>query len=123
MLSLQVNVTLTAPLFQPLAGGAGEAKPEITGGVLSMLTVWLADEELPARSVQVALTDWLAPSVETVRLTVDWPAMLSLQSHVMVTSVLYQPAKFAGGLLCSVITGGVWSTLIGPHCAVEVFPT
>ena len=60
--SVQVQSTVTSPVCHPL-----ENEPLSTGAVLSMLmpeTVSLA--ELPAASVAVPVTDWLAPSASTL---------------------------------------------------------
>ena len=97
-----------------LAGAGAVGPPVSTGGVLSMFTMAEAEVMFPAGSLQVAETDWPAPSLVTVRDTVDEPAIASLHSHVMVTSVLYQPAPLAGGRFSTVITGAVRSTLMGP---------
>ena len=47
-LSVPVNVTVTLALFQPAPFGAGEAAAVATGGVLSILSVYVADAEFPA---------------------------------------------------------------------------
>lgn len=51
--SEQVNATATLVLFQPAALGAGVAVDVIVGGVLSILTLVLGVELLPALSVAV----------------------------------------------------------------------
>jgi hypothetical protein len=56
--SVQVKVTVTATLFQPLEFGLTDLELVITGGVLSMLIAETVAEPLfPALSVQVALLD------------------------------------------------------------------
>ena len=54
--SEQVKVTVTGPLFQPLALAAGEAEAVMVGEDLSMLRLALAEAELPALSVAVPET-------------------------------------------------------------------
>ena len=54
--SEQVKVTVTGPLFQPLALGAGEATAVMVGDVRSMFNVRLVEVELPALSVAVPET-------------------------------------------------------------------
>ena len=51
--AVQVNVTVTLPLFQPLGFGVGEAEAVIEGSVSSMFSVVLAVAVLPALSVAV----------------------------------------------------------------------
>lgn len=60
-LSLQVNVTVTGVLFQPLLLGGGEADAVITGGVRSMLTFTVVEALFPATSITVPVTGWFAP--------------------------------------------------------------
>src|SRR4051812_11118254 len=65
--SPQLHVMATSPVYQPapLAGAAGA--PDSVGAVLSMLIVsTVALAVLPALSVAVPVTCWLAPSVVTV---------------------------------------------------------
>ena len=54
--SAQVNVTVTAELFQPAEFGDGDALALIVGAVLSMLSVMFALAVLPATSVTVPVT-------------------------------------------------------------------
>src|SRR5690349_18564502 len=61
--SLQVNLTVTSPLYQPAAFGLVVAAALIVGVVVSMLMplcVLLA--LLPALSVQMPVALWFAPS-------------------------------------------------------------
>jgi len=51
--SLHAKVTVTLELFQPLAFGAGDGVAVIVGGVLSMFTLTLVLDMLPALSVAV----------------------------------------------------------------------
>src|SRR5450756_1760202 len=99
--SVQFHVTVTAVLFHPapLAAGVALAKA-MTGGVLSMLmppTVVVL--VLSALSVAVPLTDWLAPSIDSVvwsdagevpsatqLLMPEAPVPVSVQVNVTVTS-------------------------------------
>src|SRR6476619_96465 len=62
-LSAQVQWTVTAPEYQPLAFGVPTTSPVIVGAVLSTLTIWVVTESLlPAASVAVALSVCPAPS-------------------------------------------------------------
>ncbi len=123
--SSQVKVTVTFPLFHPLALGLGLAEPVIMGGVRSMLTgPTMADAELPALSEQVPVTDWPAPSpVRAVgALYVFTPDRRSVQTNVTVTVPLFQPLAFAPGEREPVMLGGVVSTLTPATVAVAMFP-
>ncbi len=46
--SVQLNVTVTLPLFHPKEFGDGDLEPVITGGVLSILIVTEAELVRPA---------------------------------------------------------------------------
>src|SRR6476661_4071924 len=105
--SLQLYVTVTSVLFQPapLAGGAVTAVT--MGGVLSILSVVLIVEKLPAWSTACALKLSAAPSLETAvgEGQTAIPDRPSEHRYVMVTSVLFQPAAFAGGAALALING------------------
>ena len=64
--SLQMKLTITVELLQPLAFGVGKGFAVIAGGVLSMFNVTLVVAVLPALSVVVPEMTWFAPSVVTV---------------------------------------------------------
>src|SRR3954463_3620056 len=118
--SVHANVTVTGALCQPAAFAGGVA-PVMCGGVLSMLSVVVADEELPALSVAVPDTGWPAPSVPTVRWGVQLatPEPSSPQVNVTVTSVLFHPDAFASGDCDTVIDGAVLSILTVAVCVVS----
>jgi hypothetical protein len=64
--AVQVNVTVTVELFQPLLLGLGEAAALVVGRTTGwMLRVTLVEAELPALSVAVPLTG-VEPMVEIV---------------------------------------------------------
>src|SRR5690242_5108264 len=81
------------------------------GGVLSILSVVLIVEKLPAWSTACALKLSAAPSLETAvgEGQTAIPDRPSEHRYVMVTSVLFQPAAFAGGTALALINGGVLS--------------
>jgi len=91
---------------------AGEAMVN-DGGVLSILRETEVLALLPALSVAVPLTTWLAPSVVTVTGAghVATPEELSVQVNVTVTFVLFHPAALDAGETWAVITGGTLSVL------------
>src|SRR5918993_1364028 len=65
--SAQVKVTVTGPLYQPLAVLVPlVTAPVMVGAVLSSFTVTESVPLLPAVSLDVPLTTWPAVSVETV---------------------------------------------------------
>src|SRR6266498_3384282 len=87
------------------------------------MPVTVSSAVLPARSSQVPVADWSAPSSDTVWVTALWSRSdtLSVQSHVTVTSELFQPAPFASGLWSwNVMSGGVLSMLMPLTVAVFV---
>ena len=78
---------------------------------------------LPARSVAVPVTFWLAPS--TGRVTgseqVATPELSSAHTKLTVTVLLFQPAAVGAGVMLPVIVGGVRS-MFTVTVAVELFP-
>ena len=107
-----VNPNETFVLFHPFPFAAGDcgSKPSV-GSVLSMLMFdTKAVSELPAASIQVALTAWLTPSVTTVTwngLEGDVPVaplvmliepipLASVQVKLTSTLSLFHPFEFAG---------------------------
>src|SRR6476661_8629828 len=91
------------------------------GGVLSILSVVLTVETLPAWSTACALKLSAAPSRETVASggQMAIPDRLSEHRYVITTSVLFQPAAFAGGAALAVMNGGVLSTFsVTGSCAL-----
>src|SRR5690348_8895544 len=110
--SAQVKPTVTSVLFQPKVLAAGVRLPVITGLVLSIfMPERLAGVAVfPAASVQLPVTVWLSPSVVTVTssgLAAEFPVaapdapkeatpeVLSVQTNLTVTSLLFQPFPFA----------------------------
>src|SRR5262249_3018253 len=89
-LSAQVKVTLTSVLFHPAAFGDGVALILIEGGVSSMLMLSVTDAVLPATSVAVPVTAWLAPWVLSVtgEGQVATPESASAQLKLTATEVL-----------------------------------
>ena len=96
----------------------------ITGGVLSMFKVTLAEAELPATSTAVPDTVWFSPSVVTVIGEVHWamPDKVSLQLKLTVTFVLFQPFALACGLEDAVMVGRVLSMLTVRVFVVSMLP-
>src|SRR2546428_641858 len=111
--SPHVKLTRTSVLFQPAAFAGGLTTALTAGGVLSMLSVTEALDWFPAMSTAVPLTTCLAPSAVTVTGSGQRAILLVASVHVKLTrtSVLFQPAAFAGGLTDAVMTGGSWSSL------------
>src|SRR5438477_195217 len=109
--SVQVKLTVTSVLFHPLPLAGGAAWPLISGGVLSMLTVRLAEAVLPATSVTVPETTWASPSL--VRVTGGGQeatgAPPSEQVKVTTTSVLFQPFALGSGDRVAAMVGAVLS--------------
>jgi len=108
------KLTVAPELFQPAASGGGAMVPEITGGVLSRLTVTEVVALFPALSVTVPDTTWCAPSFvsKTGEGQDATPLVLSKQVKLTVTFVLFQPAAFGAGLMVPEIEGGPKSKLI-----------
>src|SRR5215211_4467944 len=83
----------------------------------------VAADVLPARSVHERSTDWSMPSLLSVSAGGDdaTPERPSSQSHVTVTSVLFQPASLPA-VRDDVRFGTVMSMLMPPNVAGEVLP-
>src|SRR4030042_1429384 len=87
----------------------------MAGSVLSMLTpLTVAEAELPALSVAVPVTNWPAPSDETVvfGVTAATPDNTSLAVKLTMTSLLFQPLALAPGVREPLILGFVLSMLM-----------
>ena len=113
-LSVQLKLTVTAPLFQPSPSAAGDLEPITTGGVRSMLIdPTVAEAKLPALSVQLPVTDWSAPSErsEAGLETVSAPETGSVQLKLTVTGTLFQPLALGPVNLEPVTVGAVRSIL------------
>src|SRR5436190_2584473 len=110
--SVHVKVTVAFPLFHPAPFAAGLTATSTPGGVLSMLSVTEAVDWLPATSTDVPLTTCPAPSAVTVTGPGQLAILLVASPHVKLTltSVLFQPAAFAGGLTTALTAGRVLST-------------
>lgn len=126
--SVMVPDTVTLTIF-PFGGQSadGLAEAVITGGVLSTLIPLTVDvAELPAKSVQVPLTDCPAPSADRIvgagGLPAASPESLSAQVKLTVTFVLFQPFALGAGVREPVMLGGVLSILIPPSVAAAEFP-
>jgi hypothetical protein len=103
--SAQLNVTVTAVLFQPAAFGAGLPEPEMVGAVLSSFTGTLtARATLPALSVHepwvLLLTCVVASAVTSWAddaMFVATPETRSVQPNETLTSDMFQPSAFCAG--------------------------
>ena len=113
--SVQLNVTVTAVLFQPAPLAAGVCAPVIVGAIVSMRTTIDVLAGLPARSVTVRATV-VIPSALTFTSAGQSPGAMpdvaSLHVKCTTTDPLFQPAAFAAGCNEATMTGGVWSTLM-----------
>src|SRR5689334_18265056 len=104
---MQVKLTTTFVLYQPLALAGVVAAPPITGAVLSMLMFDTVADEAPlpalSRHEPELVADWPAPSPVRVwpatELTSmpDWTLPVSAQVKATVTSLLFQPLALASG--------------------------
>ncbi len=116
-----VNETVTLALFQPAAFGAGTCDAAgASGAVLSIFTVTsVAPLTLPAVSVHVPETTVPPTNVSAVRVVGAVHEATPLgptspaDTKLTVTSVLFQPAALAGGVLES--RGRVGSALVELH--------
>ncbi len=90
--------------------------------MLIPLTMQLA--LLPALSIAVPVTDWLAPSVPTAvdGVTEATPERLSLAAKLTITLALFQPLVLGSGLREPVIVGGVLSILNEDVVEVVLLP-
>ncbi len=122
--SLHVKLTATLTLFHPLVFGEGDALPVMIGRVRSMLTLpTVADEEFPARSRQLPMTDCPAPSPSVLGgEELDTPERPSEQTKLTVTVTLFQPFALSGEDLDPVIVGEVLSILIPPTVTEAELP-
>src|SRR6266851_93855 len=131
--SVQLQVTVTGRLFQPLALAAGvRLVRAIVGAVLSTLrfpTVVLA--LFPAASVAVPVADWPVPSVLSAigaaQLAMPDPGVPllaflgSAQVKEMLTALLFQPLALGAGKTLPVIVGAV-SSMFSTSASVAVLP-
>ena len=97
------------------------------GGVLSILIpLTVADAEFPAMSVHVPVTDWLAPSVESVvgagGLPAARPESASAHWKLTVTALLFQPFALGDGAAVPLMVGGVLSSLKVVDSVASVLP-
>jgi hypothetical protein len=121
--SLQVKLTVTGLVSQPLEFGAGEIFGIIVGGVLSSLITTVAVAVPPAASVTVPLTGMFEPCVVTTvgegQVTIGAPP--AVQVKLTVTGLLFHPAEFGEGATSGVMVGGVFE-MFSVICAEAVFP-
>jgi len=112
--SLQSNETVTSFSCQPLIAGGKLSAGVIDGGVLSRLTVREVTALLPARSMTLPETVCSAPSPVTGCAAghCATPESASLQLNVTVTSLRFQPNRFATGSWAAVIWGALLSRLM-----------
>ena len=124
--SLQLQLSVTFVLFQPLAFAAGVRETNVmTGAVLSILMpLCVFDAELPALSVQVPIELKAAPSAVKVWLTVGLtaPDVASEQFQLTVTSVLFQPLAFAAGVRETKLIVGLVASRLTVTLCIEVPP-
>src|SRR2546423_1276503 len=124
------KLAVTLWLFQPYEFAAGERLPVMTGFALSMLmsVTVTASAPLPALSVQppVFVTDWCAPSADTVEpstVSLASPDKASAHVNETVTSTLFEPNAWAAGVRLRVIRGFVLSMLMPvPVSGSAAFP-
>ncbi len=127
--SAHVNVTVTAPLYQPLEPSVPVFVPEIVGSVLSSLTVTESVPRLPARSSAEPLTSCPAVSALTSTsgaLVAVWtpdPPSSSTAEKCTVVLTLFQPNAFAGfgDSVCDTV-GAIVSWLIVTVVMVSLLP-
>jgi hypothetical protein len=91
-----------------------------------LMPLTVAQPVLSARSVHEPVADWPAPSSFSTTSPSQFKSMpevrLSDPSHVMITSVLFQPLALAAGETLAVTTGGVLSMLIPLAVAEALLP-
>ena len=122
---MQVKLTITVTLYQPLAFGSEDLELVITGGVLSMLTLpTVTDAEFPALSMQVPVDASFWPSAERIEgLDAEsTPDKVSVQVKLMVTLPLFQPLELGEGDAVPVMVGAVRSMLILLDVVEAEFP-
>ena len=126
---MALNLCVTALMYQPFAPAVPLTAPRAaSGAVLSMsmlLIVSLA--VLPARSVTLLVTLWLAPSPKApfsgqpLELSPE-PPTLSEQLKLTVTSSLYQPLALAARSREAVMVGAVLSMSMLLIVSLAVLP-
>ena len=124
-LSAQLQFSATSELFHPLAFAAVRLTKVMIGTPRSILMPpAVAEEVLPALSVQVPETDCPAPSALSVTGVVheSIPDKLSVALAVTDTLVLFHPLAFGPGDATAVVTGGVLSMPIPVTVAVAELP-
>src|SRR5207244_2218374 len=99
---------VTLELFHPAPFGGDDKVAVVLGRAVSMLmSLTVREAPLPARSVQVPVTDCPAPWVETVvgagGLPAARPDPPSEHWKLTVTGVLFQPAAFGAGVRVAVM--------------------
>src|SRR5207249_171162 len=110
--SVHVKLTRASVLFQPAAFAGGLTTAFAAGRVLSMLSATETLDRFPAMSTAVPLTTCPTPSAVNVMGSGQRAIPLVASAHVKLTrtSVLFQPAAFAGGLAAAVMRGRSLST-------------
>src|SRR5215208_828224 len=111
-------------LYQPLvAGFAGFSVALIVGAVLSMLMpLFVTLAVLPAWSLTLFMTLWLAPSPKTMSSgqAPESPDRASEQVKLTVTFSLFQPLALASGLRAAAMVGAVLSIKADTERVVEL---
>ena len=111
--SVQLKVTVTSPLFHPDEFGEGEAEPDITGGVSSILIV--SEMEFVSPAPSVALQIKTVPLVSAERIAGEHPDEESIPDsgsvtvQVTLTLTLFHPLMLAPGVRLNVMLGIVLS--------------
>jgi hypothetical protein len=121
---VQVKLTVTLALFQPLVFAAGAADAAIEGSVSSTFNVVFAVAVLPALSVAVPEITWFAPLAETNTGEghCATPDSESEQVKFTVTLVLFHPEESGAGVPVAVIVGGVLSRLTLAQTETDLSP-
>jgi hypothetical protein len=126
--SEHVKLTVTLPLFQPFAFGAGLREALMDGGVLSSLTV---TDPLPAfPTLSVAVDVFATPPAGVFVCTASvagvgpeaMPDPASVADHVIATSLLFQPAAFGVGDTAAVTVGPTLSRMYEACCVPNCSP-
>lgn len=100
--SVQLNVTVTFPLFHPEEFGDGDADPDRTGRVSSILTITVTELVSPAPSVPVHVK--VVPLVWDDRVVIEQPEEESipdsgsLTTQLTVTVELFHPLELEPGV-------------------------
>lgn len=84
--AVQVNVTVTLELFQPLPSGAGETEAVMEGGAAVAVTVRFADFAIAPKVAVIVVLPVAIPVARPFALTEAMPVFAELQVTDAVTS-------------------------------------